>query len=126
MALAKETDAASVDRLAKLRGELADHKAKLAELPTRWQFEKGALDTVRELKEQLDTLRGESERAERDGDLAKAAELRYGRIPEIGKKLDAALPQAEAQTDLMLKAEVGPDDIADVVAAWTGIPACAG
>ena len=92
MALAKETDAASVDRLEKLRAELADHKEKLAELTTRWQNEKGAIDIVRELKEQLDTLRGESERAERDGDLAKAAELRYGRIPEIEKKLDAALP----------------------------------
>jgi ATP-dependent Clp protease ATP-binding subunit ClpB len=78
---------------------------------------------VRELKEQLETLRGESERAERDGDLAKAAELRYGRIPEVEKKLDAALPHAEARENLMLKEEVGPDDIADVVSAWTGLPA---
>ncbi len=60
---------------------------------------------------------------ERDGDLAKAAELRYGRIPEVEKKLDAALPQADAHANVMLKEEVGPDDIADVVAAWTGIPA---
>jgi ATP-dependent Clp protease ATP-binding subunit ClpB len=123
MALTKETDAASVDRLDKLRSELADYQEKLAELTTRWQNEKGAIDVVRELKERLDTLRGESERAERDGDLAKAAELRYGRIPEIEKKLDAALPTAQAQSDVMLKEEVGPDDIADVVAAWTGIPA---
>ena len=123
MALAKETDAASVDRLDKLRAELADHKEKLSELTTRWQNEKGAIDIVRDLKEQLDHLRGESERAERDGDLAKAAELRYGRIPEVEKKLDAALPQAQAQANVMLKEEVGPDDIADVVAAWTGIPA---
>src|SRR5208337_1924912 len=90
---------------------------------TRWQNEKNAIDIVRELKEQLETLRGESERAERDGDLAKAAELRYGRIPEVEKKLDAALPQAEARENVMLKEEVGPDDIADVVSAWTGIPA---
>jgi ATP-dependent Clp protease ATP-binding subunit ClpB len=123
MALAKETDAASVDRLEKLRAELADYKEKLAELTTRWQNEKNAIDIVRDLKERLDTLRGESERAERDGDLAKAAELRYGRIPEIEKKLDAALPQAQAQENVMLKEEVGPDDIAEVVAAWTGIPA---
>ena len=123
MALAKEEDAASKERLEKLRAELADQKEKLAELTTRWQNEKNAIDVVRELKEQLDTLRGESERAERDGDLAKAAELRYGRIPEVEKKLDAALPQAEARTDVMLKEEVGPDDIADVVSAWTGIPA---
>jgi ATP-dependent Clp protease ATP-binding subunit ClpB len=123
MALAKETDAASVDRLEKLRAELADKKEELSELTTRWQNEKGAIDIVRELKEQLDTLRGESERAERDGDLAKAAELRYGRIPEIEKKLDAAVPHAESREDVMLKEEVGPDDIAEVVSAWTGIPA---
>jgi ATP-dependent Clp protease ATP-binding subunit ClpB len=123
MALEKEEDAASAERLEKLRAELADQKEKLAELTTRWQNEKNAIDIVRDLKEQLETLRGESERAERDGDLAKAAELRYGRIPEIEKQLDAALPQAEAQANVMLKEEVGPDDIADVVAAWTGIPA---
>ena len=123
MALAKEEDEASKERLEKLRAELADKKEKLAELTTRWQNEKNAIDIVRELKEQLETLRGESERAERDGDLAKAAELRYGRIPEVEKKLDAALPQAEARENVMLKEEVGPDDIADVVSAWTGIPA---
>ncbi|MGA8543850.1 MAG: AAA family ATPase, partial [Mycobacterium sp.] len=123
MALAKEEDDASKERLEKLRSELADQKEKLAELTTRWQNEKNAIDVVRELKEHLETLRGESERAERDGDLAKAAELRYGRIPEVEKKLDAALPQAEARENVMLKEEVGPDDIADVVAAWTGIPA---
>jgi ATP-dependent Clp protease ATP-binding subunit ClpB len=127
MALAKESDEASRDRLEKLRSELADQKEKLAELTTRWQNEKNAIDVVRELKEQLDTLRGESERAERDGDLAKAAELRYGRIPEIEKKLDATgLPAADrgtARENVMLKEEVGPDDIADVVSAWTGIPA---
>ena len=123
MALAKEEDAASKDRLEKLRAELADQKEKLAELTTRWQNEKNAIDIVRELKEQLETLRGEADRAERDGNLEKASELRYGRIPEIEKKLDAAVPQAEAREDVMLKEEVGPDDIADVVSAWTGIPA---
>src|SRR6202041_2572847 len=123
MALAKEEDEASKERLEKLRSELADHREKLSELTARWQNEKSAIDTVREFKEQLETLRGESERAERDGDLAKAAELRYGRIPEVEKKLDAALPQAEAHEKVMLKEEVGPDDIADVVSAWTGIPA---
>ncbi|MGD9618760.1 MAG: ATP-dependent chaperone ClpB [Mycolicibacterium sp.] len=123
MALAKEEDEASKDRLEKLRAELADHKEKLAELTTRWQNEKGAIDVVRDLTEQLDRLRGEADRAERDGDLAKAAELRYGRIPEIEKKLDAAVPAAEARENVMLKEDVGPDDIADVVSAWTGIPA---
>src|SRR6195952_3720769 len=123
MALEKESEAASKDRLDKLRGELADYKEKLAELTTRWQNEKGAIGVVRELKESPDTLRGESERAERDGDLAKASELRYGRIPEVEKKLDAALPVAEARENVMLKEDVGPDDIAEVVSAWTGIPA---
>ena len=89
----RKTDDASKDRLEKLRAELADNKEKLAELTTRWQNEKNAIDVVRELKEQLETLRGEADRAERDGDLAKAAELRYGRIPEVEKKLDAALPR---------------------------------
>ena len=123
MALSKEEDDASKERLEKLRSELADYKEKLAELTTRWQNEKNAIDIVRELKEQLEALRGEADRAERDGDLAKAAELRYGRIPSIEKQLDAALPVAEARENVMLKEEVSPDDIADVVSAWTGIPA---
>jgi ATP-dependent Clp protease ATP-binding subunit ClpB len=123
VALAKEEDDASKDRLEKLRAELADKKEELAELTTRWQNEKSAIDVVRELKEQLEELRGEADRAERDGNLEKAAELRYGRIPEVEKKLDAAVPHAEARENVMLKEEVGPDDIADVVSAWTGIPA---
>ncbi|KXO96756.1 Chaperone protein ClpB [Tsukamurella tyrosinosolvens] len=125
MALSKETDAASVDRLGKLRGELADHKEKLAQLTSRWQNEKGAIDSVRSLKEQLETLKGESERAERDGDLGRAAELRYGQIPALEKQLDEAVASSGAASDgdVMLKEEVGPDDVADVVSAWTGVPA---
>ncbi|AUN39040.1 ATP-dependent chaperone ClpB [Tsukamurella tyrosinosolvens] len=125
MALSKETDAASVDRLEKLRGELADHKEKLAQLTSRWQNEKGAIDSVRSLKEQLETLKGESERAERDGDLGRAAELRYGQIPALEKQLDEAVASSGAASDgeVMLKEEVGPDDVADVVSAWTGVPA---
>ncbi|GGG21081.1 chaperone protein ClpB [Rhodococcoides trifolii] len=121
MALAKEKDDASKSRLEKLRGELADLSEKLSELTARWQNEKNAIDSVRDLKEQLEQLRGESERAERDGDLGKAAELRYGRIPNLEKELQAKteIPQG----DMMLKEEVGPDDVADVVSAWTGIPA---
>src|ERR1700758_5867813 len=107
MALAKEDAAASKERLERLRAELADKKEELAELTTRWQNEKNAIEIVRELKEQLETLRQESERAERDGDLAKAAELRYGRIPEVEKNLEAGLPQAEAREAGMLKEEVG-------------------
>ncbi|CAM3951288.1 ATP-dependent chaperone ClpB [Smaragdicoccus niigatensis] len=121
MALAKESDEASKQRLSKLRSELADQKEKLSQLNARWQNEKGAIDQVRVLKEQLENLKGESDRAERDGDLGKAAELRYGRIPKLEKEL-AALT-AETKHDVMLKEEVSPDDVADVVAAWTGIPA---
>ena len=123
MALQKETDDASKARLEKLRAELADGQEKLTQLSTRWQNEKNAIDSVRLLKEELENLRGESERAERDGDLGKAAELRYGRIPTLEKELAQKTESTVAQDDLMLKEEVGPDDVADVVAAWTGIPA---
>ncbi|MFD4182217.1 ATP-dependent chaperone ClpB [Rhodococcus sp. NPDC058514] len=125
MALEKETDEGSKARLVKLRQELADDREKLGQLSTRWQNEKQAIDSVREIKEQLESLRGESDRAERDGDLGKAAELRYGRIPELERKLEAAVDASGGASDgdVMLKEEVGPDDVADVVAAWTGIPA---
>ena len=123
MALEKETDDASKARLEKLRAELADSQEKLNQLSARWQNEKTAIDSVRVLKEELENLRGESERAERDGDLGKAAELRYGRIPTLEKELAAKTESTPAQEGPMLKEEVGPDDVADVVAVWTGIPA---
>ena len=109
-----------------LRQELADEREKLAQLTARWQNEKNAIEAVRDLKETLEDLRGQAERAERDGDLGKAAELRYGRIPEAEKKL-AEAENSQASTSeysqMMLKEEVGPDDVAEVVEAWTGIPA---
>ncbi|MFJ6094513.1 ATP-dependent chaperone ClpB [Williamsia muralis] len=124
VALAKETDEASKVRLDKLRQELADHREKLNELSARWQGEKQAIDAVRDLKERLEHLRGESERAERDGDLGRAAELRYGQIPVLEKELDAAAAKSGAVNgDVMLQEEVGPDDVAQVVSSWTGIPA---
>jgi ATP-dependent Clp protease ATP-binding subunit ClpB len=123
MALSKEDDDASRERLDALRAELAEKREELSALTARWQNEKGAIESVRELKEQLETLRGESERAERDGDLGKAAELRYGRIPALEKKLAEATAVTAPDADVMLKEEVGPDDVADVVSAWTGIPA---
>ncbi|MFF2553867.1 ATP-dependent chaperone ClpB [Nocardia sp. NPDC058058] len=124
VALAKETDDASKQRLEKLRSELADDREKLNQLMTRWQNEKQAIDSVSALKEQLEALRGESERAERDGDLGKAAELRYGRIPKLEKEFAEAEAKAKGASDgdVMLKEEVGPDDIAEVVSAWTGVP----
>ncbi|MET0132411.1 MAG: ATP-dependent chaperone ClpB [Kibdelosporangium sp.] len=122
MALAKEEDPASKQRLAALRAELAEKREALNALTARWQNEKGSIEKVRELKEQLEHLKGESDRAERDGDLGRAAELRYGRIPALEKQLDAAT-QSTSSEQVMLKEEVGPDDVADVVSAWTGIPA---
>ncbi|QIS24708.1 ATP-dependent chaperone ClpB [Nocardia terpenica] len=124
MALAKETDEASKQRLEKLRQELADDREKLNQLMARWQNEKQAIDAVRVVKEQLEALKGESERAERDGDLGKAAELRYGRIPQLEKQLAEAERKAGTAADgeVMLQEEVGPNDIAEVVSAWTGIP----
>ncbi|GAB3352197.1 ATP-dependent chaperone ClpB [Amycolatopsis echigonensis] len=124
MALSKEDDAASLERLTALRAELAEKREELTALTARWQNEKGSIETVRELKVQLEQLRGESERAERDGDLGKAAELRYGRIPALEKEFEAAMAANEAsKQNVMLKEEVGADDVADVVSAWTGIPA---
>ncbi|HEY4598550.1 ATP-dependent chaperone ClpB, partial [Corynebacterium sp.] len=127
MALAKETDAASKDRLERLRSELADEKEKLAGLTARWENEKSSIDSLRGIKEELDALRRDSEIAERDGDYAKVAELRYGRIPDVERRLEEAeQAQAKAQAgnqEMMLTEEVTPDTIADVVSAWTGIPA---
>jgi ATP-dependent Clp protease ATP-binding subunit ClpB len=122
MALEKESDPASEQRLATLRAELADRRERLAELTARWQNEKSAIEATRELKEQLEQLKGESERAERDGDLGRAAELRYGKIPALERQL-AEATAVSRDPQVMLKEEVGPDDVADVVSSWTGIPA---
>jgi ATP-dependent Clp protease ATP-binding subunit ClpB len=122
MALAKEDDASSMERLAALRSDLADRRQELAELTFRWQQDKTAIERIQRIKEELEHVRLDAERAERDGDLARAAELRYGRLPELEKALTSA--EESVQTgESMLKEEVGPDDIAEVVQAWTGIPA---
>ncbi|QXG77545.1 ATP-dependent chaperone ClpB [Modestobacter sp. L9-4] len=122
MALAKEDDPASLARLAALRDELADRREALGELTARWQQDKTAIDRIQRSKEELEAVRTDAERAERDGDLARAAELRYGRMPQLEKELRAA-EASVAAGDSMLKEEVGADDIAEVVQAWTGIPA---
>ncbi|KZO59501.1 ATP-dependent chaperone ClpB [Dietzia cinnamea] len=121
VALQKETDAASKDRLVALQAELADAKEKLSELTARWQNEKTAIEGVQRIKEELDALRTESDKAERDGDYARVAEIRYGRLPELEKQL-AQAEESEAAAGAMLKEEVGPEDVAEVVSAWTGIP----
>ena len=123
LALKKESDAASKDRLAALQGELADQREKLGELKARWANEKKAIDDVQDIKEELDDLRRQAEIAERDGDLALASEINYGKIPPLEKDLAAAEEKAAAQRNTMLDEEVSPDTIAEVVSAWTGIPA---
>ncbi|WP_288748216.1 ATP-dependent chaperone ClpB [uncultured Corynebacterium sp.] len=123
LALKKESDAASQDRLAALQGELADQREKLGELKARWANEKKAIDDVQDIKEELDDLRRQAEIAERDGDLALASEINYGKIPPLEKDLAAAEEKAAAQRNTMLDEEVSPDTIAEVVSAWTGIPA---
>jgi len=133
MALAKEADPASRERLERLRQDLADKQEQLTALRARWDREKAGLNKVGELKKRLDDLRGQAERAQRDADFATASRLMYGEIPDLEREIEAAaasdsaaaadpealLPDARP----MVKEEVGPDDVADVVSSWTGIPA---
>jgi len=124
MALEKEEDAASKERLERLRAELADRQEQLSALMTRWESEKSELNKVGELKKQLDELRGQAERAQRDGDFETASRLMYSEIPSLERSIAAAAESAgDVRDGAMVKEEVGPDDVADVVAAWTGIPA---
>jgi ATP-dependent Clp protease ATP-binding subunit ClpB len=124
LALSKESDPASIERLAKLRAELADQQEKLDALNARWEREKSGLNRVGELKERLDELRGQAERAQRDGDFEAASRLLYAEIPATEKELEGASAEEQAELlDPLVKEEVTADDIADVVSAWTGIPA---
>ena len=117
--LKRETDAASIDRLETLEGELANLEQQSSELTARWQAEKEKIAGEAKLKEQLDAARLELEQAQRSGDLARAGELSYGRIPALEKQLAEA--QATSQ-GAMLREEVTADDIAGVVSRWTGVP----
>ena len=135
LALARESDAASRDRLERLRADLADRQEQLTALIARWDQEKAGLNRVGELKKRLDDLKGQAERAQRDADFEAASRLMYGEIPalehELAEASAAAASDAEASASgtgpageaPMVKEEVGPDDVADVVSSWTGIPA---
>jgi ATP-dependent Clp protease ATP-binding subunit ClpB len=157
LALAREADPASKERLERLRADLADRQEQLTALVARWDQEKASLNKVGELKKQLDELRGQAERAQRDADFETASRLMYGEIPALERELakasavagedvaDARSAGVAGQADTsgaagtaadtlgadqvgtgarpMVKEEVGPDDVADVVSAWTGIPA---
>ncbi|MBA4044313.1 MAG: ATP-dependent chaperone ClpB, partial [Erythrobacter sp.] len=118
-ALQKETDQNSKDRLVALREELANLEQQSSELTTRWQNERDKIAAEGRIKEALDAARLELEQAQREGDLAKAGELSYGRIPELEKQLNEAQGQA---ANAMLREEVTEEDIASVVSRWTGIP----
>jgi len=120
VALSKETDAASKERLSALEIELGELTRQSGEMKKRWETEKQGISAVRTLKEELDTLR---QQAERESDLEKKAELIYGRIPELERRIAAATSDARTtQQQRMLKEEVDAEDIAEVVAKWTGIP----
>ncbi len=130
LALAGETDAASVERLAAIRQDMADKKEELAALNARWEAEKAGLNRVGELKARLDELRSAADKYQREGDLEAASRILYGELPALERELNAAA-EAEsareasgaAKPDLMVAEDVTADDIAEVVSAWTGIPA---
>ncbi|MBN9889916.1 ATP-dependent chaperone ClpB [Salipiger abyssi] len=118
-ALKLEDDAASKDRLETLEKELAELEEKSAEMTAQWQAERDKLASARDIKEELDRLRAELEIAKREGNYAKAGELQYGRIPELEKNLTEA---ENAEDDVMVEEAVRPEQIAEVVERWTGIP----
>ena len=123
-ALGKETDAASKQRLQALEEELAQLHEEMDGMKVHWEQEKVAIDRIRALKAEIEQMKGEAERAERDGDLQKAAELRYGKLIELERTLGESNGQlAELQRDRkFLKEEVDEEDIAEVVSKWTGVP----
>jgi ATP-dependent Clp protease ATP-binding subunit ClpB len=135
LALSRESDPASKERLERLRADLADRQEQLNALTARWEQEKSGLNRVGELKKRLDDLKGQAERAQRDGDYETASRLLYGEIPTLDAEIAEAVATDRSEENSaddtaggssaapMVKEEVGPDDVADVVSAWTGIPA---
>ena len=120
-ALEKESDPGSVERLNRLAEDLANTEEQLRGLEARWEAEKKGLNRVGELKAEIDELRSAADRALREGDLMKASEISYGAIPALEKEMEAAAA-AESQLPSMVSEQVGPQDVAEVVANWTGIP----
>ena len=122
LALKKEKDDASKDRLAKLREDMAERQGRLDELEKRWELERNALNRVGELKTKLDAARIQAERAQREGQLEQASRLLYAEIPELERQLAEAESAEQTDTERMVNDQVTSDDIASVIAAWTGIP----
>ncbi|MGO1324677.1 MAG: ATP-dependent chaperone ClpB, partial [Brevibacterium aurantiacum] len=126
MALSKETDSASIERLGALRADLADREEELHGLEATWESQRAGLNRVGELKTKLDELRSQADKAQRDTDLETASRLLYGEIPAVQKEIDIAEAEeanAETETDPMVSDRVSSNDIAEVVSSWTGIPA---
>ncbi len=123
-ALKKEADPASRERLKKLEADLADMNDELKQMKGHWQNEKDTIQTIRKIKEEQEHLNQEAQLAEREGNLAKVAEIRYGKATELARRLeDANRKLAELQADSkMLKEEVDDEDVAEVISRWTGIP----
>jgi ATP-dependent Clp protease ATP-binding subunit ClpB len=124
-ALKKEKDEASKDRLEAIEAELADLRERSSEMKARWQNEKGAIDRIKSAKAELEGAQRDAERAERDADLERAAELRYGRIPELERTVaeqEDKLGELHRDGGSMLTEEVTEEDVAEVVSKWTGIP----
>jgi ATP-dependent Clp protease ATP-binding subunit ClpB len=123
-ALRKESDSASLERLSKLEAELADTNEQIDALSVRWNLEKQAISAIRDSKEQIESARADAERAERAGDLQRAAELRYGRLVELERGLGSRQEELEKlhAEGRMLSEEVSDQDVAEVVSRWTGVP----
>jgi len=122
LAVARETDAASQERLAKIRADLADKEEELRGLRARWEQEKAGLDRVGDIKARIDELRMTADRAQRDGDFEQASRILYADLPGLQAELEKVTAETNERAQ-MVKEEVGPDDVAEVVGAWTGIPA---
>ncbi|MHA7261719.1 ATP-dependent chaperone ClpB [Arthrobacter sp. TMN-37] len=127
LALERETDEASQERLEDLRATMADRQEQLSALNARWEAEKAGLNRVGDLKASLDELRSQADRAQREGDLETASRILYGEIPQVQRELDAAQAAEQESAgdapELMVAEEVTANDIAEVISAWTGIPA---
>jgi ATP-dependent Clp protease ATP-binding subunit ClpB len=123
-AMAKETSEAAVERREAIAEELANLREELRGMEGEWMAEKESIERVRGLKEEIESIRGEAERAQRDGDYQRAGELTYGRLPELERELEAAAQRLDEQQSgsRMLNEEVSAENVAEVVGSWTGIP----
>src|SRR5262249_20685847 len=121
-ALLKEKDTHARDRLKSVEREIEELNKKNSLLRAQWEDEKREINELKKTKQDIENARNEVERAEREGNLGRAAELKYGRLPELERRLGEGNSRVQKRENRMLKEEVGPEEIAEVVAKWTGIP----